>query len=101
MPGRPEKPQPQPGAGEAARRPDGVLDLGRHLHALVLQDVTDPLRRPGAPRLRVNASERLKRNRAVGAKVVVLAAETEHRSACRAPLVEDEDARARIATELQ
>ncbi len=87
--------------GKAADcRPDGRLLVGANHHALVQQTAFDPFGRPGAVAVAVDSRERLERDTAIDAEVVMLATQTQDRGAHRAPHVEREDARARIAAEL-
>ena len=87
--------------GEAAeRRPDGRLLVGSDRHAFMQQPAFHPFGRPGAIAIAVDARERLERDAAIDTQVVVLAAQPEDRGAHRAPHVECEDARTRIAAKL-
>src|SRR3546814_9762960 len=61
------------------------------------QPAFHPLGRPGAIAIALDARERLERDAAIDTQVVVLAAQPEDRGAHRAPHVECEDARTRIA----
>ncbi len=60
----------------------------------------DPLGRPGAVAVLVDAGQRLEGDSTVCAQVVVLATESKHGGANRPPHVEREDARSGIAAEL-
>ncbi|MDT4839931.1 hypothetical protein FQZ97_737350 [compost metagenome] len=89
-------------SGEAAERgPDGCLLIGTNGHTLMRQATLHPLGRPGAVARLVDARERLEGDRAIGAQVIVLAAQPQHRRPHGAPHVEGEDARAGVAAELQ
>ena len=65
------------------------------------QEACNPLGRPGAHRILINPGERLERDRAVGAEVVMLAAEAQYRGPRRSAFIEDEDTRPGIAPKLQ
>ena len=82
------------------RRPDSRLLVGADGRAFSQHPAFEPFGGPGAVALLVDARERLERDVAVRAEIVVLAAQAQDGGAHRAAHVEGEDARAWIAAEL-